>query len=171
MSNNTFKNKPYLVKQAGAFTFSFYYKEGKLKRCFLRITHEAELFSLRIAGNTDTYGYLITAAMQDRIDQLQGYATLLYVPALAMTQDQKLTDNLVDCVNGYMERRQQKGAEEAAKITDEQEQSAQVFMEDVAEYADAKSDNERNEIRKKWHEEVKNELEAEEAGDGLPDNQ
>lgn len=153
-----FKDTPRLQCKAGEFNFSFYYKEGKLKRCFLRIGDEDSTISFRISGNTDVYGYLLTAAMQGNYGPLQDYATLIYISAAAMTQDQRLMGDIAEAVSAWMERRQAEGAEEAAKVTDTEEQSAQVFMEDVAEYADARTDNEREALRDKWKQELKEEM-------------
>lgn len=147
--------KPYVSKSVGAFSFNFYYKKGKPERCFLRITGEGDLFSLKIAGNTDTYGYLLTAALQDRDDQLSGYAVLVSVPILALTQNRQLVEDVGKAVGSYMGRRMGDGANEAAKVTEAQEQGVQAVMEDVAEFADAKSDQERDEIRERWKEEIR----------------
>lgn len=147
--------KPYVSKKVGVFQFNFYYKEGKPEGCFLRINNEDGIFSIKIAGNTDAYGYLLAAALQDKDEQLHGYAVLLCVPAMAVMMDGQFARDLESAVNGYMERRQAKGAEEATKVTDEQEQGNQAVMEDVAKFADAKSDNERDALREEWKDDYK----------------
>ena len=147
--------KPYVSKKVGAFRFNFYYKEGRLEQCFLRIENEDGIFSIKIAGNTDAYGYLLSAALQDKDEQLHGYAVLLCVPAMAMMMDGQFAKDLESAVNGYMERRQEHGAENAAKVTDEQEQGNQAVMEDVAKFADAKSDKERDALREEWKDEAR----------------
>lgn len=147
--------KPYVSKKVGVFQFNFYYKEGKPERCFLHINNEDGIFSMKIAGNTDAYGYLLAAALQDKDEQLHGYAVLVCVPAMAMMMDGQFARDLESAVNGYMERRQTKGAEEAAKVTDEQEQGNQAVMEDVARFADAKSNKERDAMREEWKDEAR----------------
>lgn len=156
--SKTFKIKPYISKKVGSFVFDFYYKQGKLHRCFLRINEEDSLFSLRIAGNTDAYGFLLTAALQGKTEQLHGYISTIYIATMAMTQDQTLTDDCTQAVSEWMRRRREAGERRAAEVTDEQEAAAQSFMEDVAAYADAKTDKERKEIRETWREEMKNEI-------------
>ena len=154
--------KPYLVKETKQWRFIFHYKEGSLKKTYLSIISASELMNIRIAGNTDTFGYLLTAAMQDRIDQLEGFAITMFIPAMTITQDAELNDDIQKAILHHCDREDKKAAEEAAKVTDEQETANQAIMEDVAEYADAKSDKERKEIREQWKEETKQVLSEDE---------
>lgn len=154
--------KPYLVKEVGKWMFTFHYKQGSIDKTFLSITSEGGLMNMRIGGNTDTFGYLLAAAMQDRVDQLEGYALTLFCPAMAITQDAELNDDIQKAIVRYFDRKEKQAAEEAAKVTDEQETANQAVMEDVAEYADAKTDKERKVIREQWKEETKQILTADE---------
>lgn len=147
--------KPYLVKEAGQWKFTFHYKERSIKKSYLTITSESGIFNMRIGGNTDTYGYLLAAALQDRIDQLQGYAMTMFIPAMTITQDKELNDDIQKAIVLYFDRKNDEAAKEAAKVTEEQETANQTVMEDVAEYADAKTDKERKQIREQWKDEVK----------------
>lgn len=150
--------KPYLVKDAGQWKFTFHYKEGSIDKTFLSITSESGLMNMRIGGNTDTYGYLLAAAMQDRIDQLQGFAMTMFIPAMTITQDAELNEDIQKAILRYIDRKDKEAADNAAKVTDEQETANQAVMKDVAEYADAKSDKEREKLREEWKEEVKQTL-------------
>lgn len=154
--------KPYLVKEAGQWKFTFHYKEGSAKKTFLSITSERGLYNSRIGGNCDTFGYLLAAAMQDRIDQLEGFAMTIFIPAMTITQDAELNEDIQMAIARHMEREDKKAAESAAKATEEQETANQAFMEDVAAFADAKTDKEREAIREKWKEEVKETLAGDE---------
>lgn len=147
--------KPYVSKSVGVFQFNFYYKEGKPERCFLRINNKDGIFSMKIAGNTDAYGYLLAAALQDKDEQLHGYAVLLCVPAMAMMMDGQFAKDLESAVNGYIERKEKDGEQRAERVTDEQEQGNQAIMEDVARFADAKSDKERDALREEWKNEAR----------------
>lgn len=147
--------KPYLVKETKQWKFVFHYKEGNVEKTYLSIISASELMNMRIGGNTETYGYLLAAAMQDRIDQLEGFALTMFVSAMTITQDAELNDDIQKAIVRHMERGNKKAAKQATKITDEQEAANQAVMEDVAEYADAKSDKERKEIRERWKEETK----------------
>lgn len=128
-----FGEKPYLSKEVGAFKFDFFYKEGNLKRCYLRISNESEVFTLRIAGNTEAYGYLLTAALQGREDQLHGYIVLSTVSMFAMPQDEQLLKDIEKAVNGHIDRELTKGVEQAKQITDSEEAGSQALMTEIAQ--------------------------------------
>lgn len=154
--------KPYLVKESKRWKFTFHYKEGNIEKTFLSITSESGVFNMRIGGNTETYGYLLAAAIQDRIDQLEGFAMTIFIPAMTITQDAELNEDIQMAIVRHTDREDKNAAENAAKVTDEQETANQAVMEDVAEYADAKTDKERKAIREKWKEEVKETLAGDE---------
>lgn len=154
--------KPYLVKESKRWKFTFHYKGGNIEKTFLSITSESGVFNMRIGGNTETYGYLLAAAIQDRIDQLEGFAMTIFIPAMTITQDAELNEDIQMAIVRHTDREDKKAAENAAKVTDEQETANQAVMEDVAEYADAKTDKERKAIREKWKEEVKETLAGDE---------
>ncbi|MCM1216530.1 MAG: hypothetical protein NC209_03960 [Alistipes sp.] len=123
-----FKNKPYKSVKAGAFQFDFYYKEGKVDKCYLDITTPSKIFSLRIGGNTHAYGYLLAAAQQDKVQQLQGYAVSLFIPAMAMTQEQGLTDEIQRAITKW-QKRKEKAAESAAKsVSDARNQADEQLV-------------------------------------------
>lgn len=146
--------KPYLVKEVGEWKFTFHYKEGSIERTFLSITSTSGIFNCRIGSNTHAYGYLLAAAKQERIDQLQGYIVSLFIPAMAMTQDQELTSGVQKAIVEWQKRKEAEGAEMAKAVTDSQEQGAQAFMEDIAAYADA-TPKERKKMREEWKDEAR----------------
>lgn len=112
--------------------FDFYYKEGNIRRTYLKITSISGIMSLILGGNTHAYGYLLAAAKQERIDQLQGYIVSLFIPAMAMTQDQELTSGVQKVIVEWQKRKEAEGAEKAKAVTDTEEQASQAFMEDIA---------------------------------------
>lgn len=123
-----FKNKPYKSVKVGEFQFDFYYKEGKADKCYLDITTPSKIFSLRIGGNTHAYGYLLAAAQQDKVEQLQGYALTLLISAMELTQDQGLTDEIQKAITKW-HRRKEKVTESAAKsIPNAQNMADEQFM-------------------------------------------
>ena len=124
--------KPYLVKEVGEWKFTFHYKEGSIERTFLSITSTSGIYSMHIGGNTHAYGYLLAAAKQDLDSQLAGYITTLFIPAMAMTQDQELTSGVQKAIVEWQKRKEAEGAEMAKAVTPEAEQGAQAFMEDIA---------------------------------------
>lgn len=139
--------KPYLVKEVGEWKFTFHYKEGSIDRTFLSITSTSGIFNCRVGGNTHAYGYLLAAAQQGLDNQLAGYATTLYIPAMAMTQDAGLTADVQKAINEWMKRKEAEAKSAAAAVTDSEEMASQAFMEEVAAYADA-TPKERKKMRK-----------------------
>ena len=131
MSIKIKQRKPYLVKEVGEWKFTFHYKEGSIERTFLSITSTSGIYSMHIGGNTHAYGYLLAAAKQERIDQLQGYIVSLFIPAMAMTQDQELTSGVQKAIVEWQKRKEAEGAEKAKAVTDSEEMASQVFVEDI----------------------------------------
>lgn len=133
MSIKIKQRKPYLVKEVGEWKFTFHYKEGSIERTFLSITSTSGIFNCRIGGNTHAYGYLLAAAKQERVDQLQGYIVSLFIPAMAMTQDQELTSGVQKAIVEWQKRKEAEGAKKAKAVTDSEEMASQAFMESVVE--------------------------------------
>lgn len=143
---SAFKTKMHLTKEAGQFKFEFFYTEGKLEKTYLSITTTSGIFSMRIAGNTDAYGYLFAAAQKNLIDQLHGYAITLCIPAMTIMQDEGLCDDIQRAVLKW-QRRKDKASEQTAKgVTETEEAASQALMEDVAAYAEA-TPKERKKLR------------------------
>lgn len=111
--------------------FDFYYQEGNIRRTYLKITSTSGIMSLFLGGNCHAYGYLLAAAKQERIDQLQGYIVSLFIPAMAMTQDQELTSGVQKAIVEWQKRKEAEGAEKAKAVTDSEEMASQVFVEDI----------------------------------------
>lgn len=122
-----------LEKRVGEWVFSFFYKEGNLRQTYLAIGCDSGIFSCRIGGNTHAYGYLLAAARQGRDEQLHGYATTLYIPAMAMTGDQELTDGIQAAVRGWVGRKDAQGAAAAASASETELTADQALMEELAD--------------------------------------
>lgn len=164
MSIKIKQRKPYLVKEVGEWKFTFHYKEGSIERTLLSITSTSGIFNCRIGGNTHAYGYLLAAAKQDRIDQLQGYIVSLFIPAMAMTQDQELTSGVQKAIVEWQKRKEAEGAEKAKAVTDSEEMASQAFMEDVVAYAEA-SPKERKRMSEESSKEVRDILKEDRDGE------
>lgn len=123
-----FKTKPYFSVKAGEFQFDFYYKEGKADKCYLDITTESKIFSLRIGGNTHTYGYLLAAAQQGKIEQLHGYAVTLFIPAMTITQDQGLCDDVQKSIAKWQKRKEKAAESGKNSVSDAQNMADEQFM-------------------------------------------
>lgn len=157
------KTKPYKSVDAGQFHFNFYYKEGSVKDTYLEVTCDSGIFAIKIGGNTHAYGYLLAAAEQNRIDQLQGYAVTLYIPAMSLTQDQGLCNDCQKAIMKWQKRKMREGAENAKKVTDAEEMASQAFMESVVERSqmNKKEAKAASESDRKMMREVLNEKEEE----------
>lgn len=125
------QRKPYLVKEVGEWKFTFHYKEGSIERTFLSITSTSGIYSMHIGGNTHAYGYLLAAAKQGLDNQLAGYITTLFIPAMAMTQDQELTSGVQKAINKWMKRKDIEAKNAAKAVTETEEMASQAFMEDI----------------------------------------
>lgn len=165
MSIKIKQRKPYLVKEVGEWKFAFHYKGGSIERTFLSITSTSGIMNMRLGGNTHAFGYLLAAAKQERIDQLQGYIVSLFIPAMAMTQDQELTSGVQKAIVEWQKRKEAEGTEKAKAVTDTEEQASQAFMEDVAAYADA-TPKERKKMREQWKDEAREAMKEKEDEDG-----
>lgn len=132
MSIKIKQRKPYLVKEVGEWKFTFHYKEGSIEKTFLSITSTSGIFNCRIGGNTHAYGYLLAAAKQGLDNQLVGYITTLYIPAMGITQDQSLCNDVQESINRWMNRKEAEANMRAESVTPEQDMASAALMEDIA---------------------------------------
>lgn len=133
-----FKQKPYKTVEVGGFVFNFYFKEKNVKKTYLDILTVSDIWSMRIAGGTYTYGYLLAAVEQGMTEQLHGFAAVQYITAMQTTQDQGLVNDITKAIKKW-ERRMKVKAEEAAKnFTDTDEQVSQAVMESLTQEHDSK---------------------------------
>lgn len=157
MSIKIKQRKPYLVKEVGEWKFTFHYKEGSIERTFLSITSTSGIMNIHLGGNTHAFGYLLAAAKQERIDQLQGYIVSLFIPAMAMTQDQSLCDDVQKAINKWMKRKGTESKNAAKAVTETEETASQAFMESAIK----RSEMGRKEVKKE-RDELKRVLKEEE---------
>lgn len=126
------QRKPYLVKEVGEWKFTFHYKEGSIEQTFLSITSTRGIMSLFLGGNTHAYGYLLAAAKQGLDNQLAGYATTLYIPAMGITHDQGLCNDVQKAISKWMKRKEAEAKSAAKAVTPEQDMASAALMEDIA---------------------------------------
>lgn len=138
------KLKTNLHKSAeiGPFRFCFCLNEKKIRKgsvdgTYLKISAigRDEQWALVVPGNSHSFGYLLEALNQGKESQLLNYSRLMWSVSLLDTTDQELDNDLWRAVDNWSVRKQKQGAENAAKITETQEQADQVFMESVVERA------------------------------------
>lgn len=133
MSNKIklFKQKAYKSVRVGGWLFEWFFDKKHPERSLMRVLGESGLFDLKIKANSHVFGYLLAAAEQNRLEQLHGWITLVYVPAMAMTQDQGLTDDISKSIGKWMKRRDAEAKTNAKNTTESEELASQAFMEDV----------------------------------------
>lgn len=151
MSNKIklFKQRAYKSVRVGGWLFEWYMDEKHPDRSYMRVQGESGLFDLKIKANSHVFGYLLAAAEQNKLEQLHGWITLVYVPAMAMTQDQGLTDDISKSIGKWMKRKDAEAKSEASKVDDAIELASQAFMEDVV----ARSQMSKKEAKKASEEE------------------
>lgn len=132
MSIKIKQRKPYLVKEVGEWKFTFHYKEGSIERTFLSITSTSGIYSMHIGGNTHAYGYLLAAAKQGLDNQLAGYITTLFIPAMGITQDQGLCNDVQKAISKWIKRKEAEAKSAAKAVTPEQDMASAALMEDIA---------------------------------------
>ena len=152
-----FDKKPYITKSVGEYQFDFYYKEGVLKDTYLKISTTSGIWELKIAGNTHTYGYLLSAAMHDNDEYLHGFAVSNVIVANAMCEDNAFKQDLDRIITKRTRRLMREGASRAKSVTEHEELASQSLMEDVARFSDA-TPKERKQMRKQWKEDAREAL-------------
>lgn len=143
--------------ELGRFIVDFYIHDRKIEKCYAKISTDNNLFSLQFTG--DTYLYLLESARQGNTENINGFCATMFAMVSNMYSDAKFAEDMLNAVSDLLDRKMAEGAEESENVTPEQEQADQALMEGVAEYADGKTDKERKEIIKQWHEDVKDVIE------------
>lgn len=124
--------------EVGPFRFCFYLNEKKIRKgsvdgTYLKISAigRDEQWSMIVPGDFNSFGYLLAALNQGKESQLLNYARLLYLVSALDTMSQEMDNALWQAVDNWRSYMQGKGEENASKVTEEQEQGAQAFMEDI----------------------------------------
>lgn len=149
MSNKIklFKQKAYKRAEVGSWIYEWHVDEKHPDRSFMRIMSNDYTFELRLKPNFNSFGYLLAAAEQGLNSQLENYARLLFSVAALDTLDQELDNDLWLAIDRWRKRQFAKGAENAKRVTEEQEMADTAFMQSVVDYANA-TPKERKEISK-----------------------
>lgn len=124
-----FKQKPLKTVECGGFIVNFYYKEGNLNCTYMDISTISRVWSMRISGNTYTYGYLLEASNQGLTEQIHGYAAMLYILSQQLTQDKGLVEDITRSINKWTRRMERNAESEAKKVTDTEECMSHAVME------------------------------------------
>ncbi len=103
MFSRLFK-KPYRIVECGSFIVKFYYKEGNLAKTYLEITTVSGVWSMRIAGNTHAYAYLLEAANQDKIELIHNFVGSLLILSEGVISDRRLGADVASALDRWHER-------------------------------------------------------------------
>lgn len=133
MSNKIklFKNKAYKTVNVGEWLYEWFIDEKKPERSYMRVKAQSGIFEMKIAANTHVFGYLLAAAEQGLTEQLHGYIVSLYIPAMAMTQEQGITNDIQHAIAKWMKRREAEAKTAAEGVTEAEEVASQALMEDI----------------------------------------
>ena len=155
MFNKKKKNKvPYKTVTKGSFVFDFYYEEGVLEGTYLIISDATDRkngWSLRIPGNLNTYGYLLSCALSegeetvdaesksdaDAESNLTGFPLIMYIISSEIFKSQKFVDDIVTTVSSYTDRLLSEAKEKASSVTEEDEAVSQYVMESIIQPHDS----------------------------------
>ena len=141
----------YTISVGGdAFVVDFYVDDKRPgnRHNYLHIHTPNGVLDFKTAGFP--FGYLYTAVSRGNCAEVDAFCTLLWRVTQEVYQDPGFANDILRAI-AKRDRRLMKQAEsDAAKVTEEREEEARVFMEDVAEYADAPTDKERKEIIRRW---------------------
>ena len=149
-----FKNKPIERVEVGGFIAEWYFKENNIKESYLEISTESGIWSMRVDARCNAYGYLLESARQGKVENIHGYAALLYITAQQLTQEQGFCDDITRSVQKWQRRVEKKAEKAAVNVSDIGEQAAQALMESVAAYSDA-TPKERKQMRQQWKEDAR----------------
>ena len=137
---------PYKSVTKGSFVFDFYYEEGVLEGTYLVISDATDRksgWSLRIPGNLNTYGYLLTCALSeceetvDAESNLTGFPLIMYIISSEMFKSQKFVDDIVSTVSSYTDRLLSDAKEKASAVTDEDDAVSQYVIESLIQPHDS----------------------------------
>ena len=137
---------PYKSVTKGSFVFDFYYEEGVLEGTYLIISEATDRksgWSLRIPGNLNTYGYLLTCALSegeetvDAESNLTGFPLIMYIISSEMFKSQKFVEDIVNTVSSYTDNLLSEAKEKASSVTEEDEAVSQYVMESLIQPHDS----------------------------------
>ena len=150
-----FKKKPYRTIDAGEFHFNFYYKEGVIKDTYLTITTDSGIFEMKIGGNTFAYGYLLAALEQGMVEQLHGYAVMVYLTSLQLPTEERFCEDIQKAIMSWQKRKMKEGEKAAKEVTETQEIADDAFMREAIERGSAKTRQQRRKMERESRKEAK----------------
>lgn len=77
----------------------------------MSIESESGNFAMNLECTTHPFGYLAASVAQDKVDNLHGYALMMYVLATELTRDERLNRDVTNAINRHVAREEAKAAE------------------------------------------------------------
>lgn len=102
--------------EVGGFRFVF-------RKYSMLVRSLSDNWRMRVLCGEHTYGYLLESMRQNRLDNLQGFAVIMYSLAVSLTKDQKLVSDVTRDIKAYaarVDRQAEKEAKRAEKESDEE---------------------------------------------------
>ena len=131
----TLTNSKVKEVEVGGFRFVF-------RKYSMLVRSLSDNWRMRVLCAEHTYGYLLESMRQNRMDNLQGYAVIMYSLAVSLTKDQKLVSDVTRDVKAYAARVERQ-AEKEAKRTEKESDEEILLVERMAE-ENAKKLNKKN---------------------------
>ena len=121
--------------EVGGFRFVF-------RKYSMLVRSLSDNWRMRVLCGEHTYGYLLESMRQNRLDNLQGFAVIMYSLAVSLTKDQKLVSDVTRDIKAYAVRVDRQ-AEKEAKRTEKESDEEILLVERMAE-ENAKKLNKKN---------------------------
>jgi hypothetical protein len=131
----TLTNSKVKEVEVGGFRFVF-------RKYSMLVRSLSDNWRMRVLCGEHAYGYLLESMRQNRLDNLHGYAVIMYSLAVSLTKDQKLVSDVTRDVKAYAARVDRQ-AEKEAKRTEKESDSEILLVERMAE-ENAKKLNKKN---------------------------
>lgn len=151
------KQRPHYRIKVSEDTFiaDFYVDEKRLDidHNYLHIFTPNGIFDIKVVGHP--FVYLLQAVKQGNNFEVDAYCKMLWRVTQNIYTDYDFATDIIHAINALDERIDAKAKEKAAAVTDQEEEASQALMEDVAAYADAKSEEEREQILQEGRETLK----------------
>lgn len=92
---------------------------------------------MRVLCTEHSWGYLRESLRQGRMDNLEGFAVIMYSLAVSLTKDQKLVSDVTRDIKAYATRMERAAAKEG-RMSEEEEAAALLHETMVAEKVEKK---------------------------------
>lgn len=121
----TLTNRKIESVEVGGFRFVF-------RKYSMLVRSLSDNWRMRVLCGEHTYGYLLESLRQKRLDNLHGYAVIMYSLAVSLTKDQKLVSDVTRDIKAYASRVERQAAKEV-KRTEKESDDEVLLVERMAE--------------------------------------